>query len=777
MTTSRHSHKAACTEPLESRRLLAAGDPDFAFSTDGRTTLNFPGAALEIADTAVAPDGKVVVGGRKGTNMAVARLNSDGTLDTAFGNGGLFETDRRSEVTSVAVQGDGKIIVALGWDSQWDLDLHVGRLLQNGSGFDPAFGSNGIAHVGDRWSSSHTNDVMVQRDGKIIGAGSIRLGTLLVTDDFVVVRFNEDGSPDTTFGGGDGISEHGFGEDERIAAVTIDYNDDPGTNPRYGTIVAVGSYADRGFEEPGRFALLRLRPDGTPDSSFSGDGLLVSPDLSGAGIEAAADVVVQPGGRVVVAGTAGTADPNVRNFLIARYTAAGALDNSFGLAGGGVTELDFGNTRDEVGAIAIGYHGVLGNLVVAGSRNNQFALVALRPDGQLDTRFHGDGILTTTIPGHATGLFATGSLFPPNRRLVIAGGNGQVARHVDVGSVITVGTLQPQMYEQNQQATSFVVARTLALPFAETIILGTSGTATTRGANRDFNAENIIFGNGTTTVTHVVISANQTFVNVVLTPIDDTLVEGDETIGFTANTGIAYDAGSPNNTTLVVRDNDTTGGPVVISSGFLFETAPQRVTFRFSQNVAASVSAADFQVTGPTGVPPSTFSYDGVTNTATLSFNGILPNGDFTARAIAAGITNASGQPMPADHVLDFFFLGADANRDGRVNLQDFNRLAANFGTLGKTFSQGNFNYDTAGNVNLQDFNVLATWFGTALGSAAAPSRSLWPPRDGGPFADETDEGRASRFRQVLLAEAGRGTAPDDSLDESELRKLLDELA
>jgi uncharacterized delta-60 repeat protein len=716
-------------EPLASRLLLAAGDPDFSFSQDGRAALSFPGAPFVIADTAVAPDGKVVVAGKKGSNMAVARLNADGTLDTSFGTGGLFESGRHTEVTSVAVQGDGKIIVGLGEASDTNgpsFDLHLGRLRADGVDFDNTFGVGGVAIVSDDSNDFYASsivDVAIQRDGKIVGAGHVNT-ELGGDDDFAVVRYNANGTVDNTFGGGDAVAQHGFGGFERITSVTIDYNDNPTTNPLYGTIVAVGGLSTR-------FLLMRLRPSGLPDSSFAGDGLLISPEVSGAGGEHAIDVAVQPGGKIVVAGTAITSVESARNILVARYTAQGELDDTFGLAGGGVTELDLGNSRDEAGAIAVGFHAEVGNFVVAGSRNGRMVLVALRPNGQLDTRFSADGILDTGMPGQGTGLFATGSLFQPQRKLVIAGGSGEVGRFVDVGSVITVGTLQPQMFEQGQQPTNFVVARDVRLPFQETILLSTSGGVTTLGPNRDLNGQNIIFGNGLTTQTRVVIPTDATFVEVTLTPIDDALVEGDETIRFTAGTTLTYDAGTPNNATLVVRDNDNPGGPVITAAAFAFETAPQRVSFTFSQNVAASISAADFQLTGPAGMPPSTFSYDQVTNTATLSFTALLPDGDYTARAIAAGITNASGQPLPADHVLDFFFLSADANRDRAVNLQDFNRLAANFGQSGRTFSQGDFNYDDQ--VNLVDFNILAGRFGAAIAPSARPVAPEGPDDEGEP--------------------------------------------
>src|SRR5687768_2858368 len=424
-------------EPLEHRRLLSAGDPDAAFSGDGWATLSFPGAAFQIADTVVQADGKVVVAGQRGSNVAVARLNADGTLDTSFGSGGLFESDRRRRATSVAVQGDGNIVLGLGGAANQDnvpLDLHVARILANGSGFDPSFGASGIAHVGDRWSSSSIDDVVVQRDGKIVAAGWILTGIIFTESDFAIVRYNADGTLDTAFGGGDGVSEHGFGDWELATALTIDYNGHGAINPLYGTIVVVGQ---NGIS-PSRFTIVRLRTDGTLDPSFSGDGRLISPDLSGAGREYATDVVVQPGGKIVVSGSAVTADPNFSNFLVARYLSNGALDTSFGLGSGGVTEIGLGGTRSEAESLVTGY---LGGLLVGGSNHFNMAVLALTSNGQVDTRFGGDGILTTSVPGRNPGIFATGSLYAPIRKLVIAGGDGRVARYVDVGPVISIGSI------------------------------------------------------------------------------------------------------------------------------------------------------------------------------------------------------------------------------------------------------------------------------------------------------------------------------------------------
>ena len=91
----------------------------------------------------------------------------------------------------------------------------------------------------------------------------------------------------------------------------------------------------------------------------------------------------------------------------------------------------------------------------------------------------------------------------------------------------------------------------------------------------------------------------------------------------------------------------------------------------------------------------------------------MLPRGRYRATLLAAGVTTPQGAALAADHVLNFLFQPGDANNDGRVNLNDFNVLAANFGQSPRDFTQGDFNYD--GIVNLNDFNILAAQFGVTV--------------------------------------------------------------
>jgi len=173
---------------------------------------------------------------------------------------------------------------------------------------------------------------------------------------------------------------------------------------------------------------------------------------------------------------------------------------------------------------------------------------------------------------------------------------------------------------------------------------------------------------------------------------------------------------------------DTTA-PTVTSGQSLQQSAPQSLKFTFNENVGASLSTVDLlleNLTTASTISPGDLSlnYDGGTNTATFTFPdfsyGALPDGNYRATLQSGGITDPAGNPLAADHVLNFSFLAGDANFDNRVDSDDFNILAISFGLAGKTFSQGNFNYDALGVVDSDDFNILAGNFGVALGAGTS---------------------------------------------------------
>ena len=192
--------------------------------------------------------------------------------------------------------------------------------------------------------------------------------------------------------------------------------------------------------------------------------------------------------------------------------------------------------------------------------------------------------------------------------------------------------------------------------------------------------------------------------------------------------------------------------PAVNASSFLFDgvtlpAPPHRLTYTFSENVSASLGANDLlleNLTSGQTVPATSIavSYNAATNTATFTFpgftNGILPDGRYRATLLAAGVTDAAGNPLATNHVSNFYFLQGDANHDANVNLADFNVLAANFGQSNRIFSQGDFNYD--GQVNLNDFNILASRFGRTVAPSAGAGPSLPNAASKGTSRDALDD-------------------------------------
>jgi hypothetical protein len=165
------------------------------------------------------------------------------------------------------------------------------------------------------------------------------------------------------------------------------------------------------------------------------------------------------------------------------------------------------------------------------------------------------------------------------------------------------------------------------------------------------------------------------------------------------------------------------GSPSVLSSSFDFETQLSW-SFTFSRDVGASITADDLRLinytTGAT-YTASAVTWDAATRTARWTRTQPLPDGECNAVldqgkfATAAGVSNKAAYSQP------FFVLAGDANRDRKVNFDDLLVLASNYNTTGKTFSQGNFNYDANGKVNFDDLLILAANYNKSLAGTPAP--------------------------------------------------------
>ncbi|MFD4869391.1 calcium-binding protein [Streptomyces sp. NPDC058412] len=389
---------------LPGAALAAPGDPDPTFGGgDGIVTTDL-GASEAAADMVVQPDGKIVaVGGDASDfigNFAAVRYNADGSLDTTFGNGGRVSTDiagGSDTANGVALQADGKIVVVgisenLEGGIAW---FTVVRYHPDGS-LDTTFDGDGKA-VTDfgGGGADQGSDVAVQADGKIVAAGGV--GGV-----FALARYNAlDGSLDTTFDGDGKVFTDFGGLQEGSTAYGLALQAD-------GRIVAAGDTTEGLVRD---FALARYNADGSPDTTFSGDGR-VTTDL--AAMDTAQDVAVQADGRIVAVGGSGAGV-----FSLARYNAGGTLDTTFD--GDGRVTTNLGGPQGGSSAYDVVQQSD-GKLVAVGGGNGDFALARYLTNGSLDTGFGGgDGSVATNLGGAD---LAQSVALLPDGRLVAAGGGG-----------------------------------------------------------------------------------------------------------------------------------------------------------------------------------------------------------------------------------------------------------------------------------------------------------------------------------------------------------------
>jgi uncharacterized delta-60 repeat protein len=367
-----------------------AGSLDINFGPGGKVITNIDPINQSddrIAAMAIQTDGKIVVAGTSKlpdyptsyVPSIIMRYNVNGTIDNSFNFNGTF-LGYGVKFTAVAVQADGKIVGA-------GTNFSLIRLNPNGT-IDNSFGSGGTTSLP---LGTAAKVMAVQADGKIILAGTYSDGS---GKQFVISRFNSDGAPDNSFDG-DGYVITDFGSpEEEIRSVAIQTD---------GKIVATGYTVLAGST---RIALARYDVNGTLDNSFDGDGMLTA--SFGTTNDIGGGVAIQADGKIIVSGYANT------TAALARFTAAGVLDNSFDGDGKMVTTT-FVMPQEPL-SVAIQNDG---KIVVAPALPNDYGLLRFNSDGSPDNSFDGDGITTMDIAGN--GDRAKCMAIQGNGRIFVAG--------------------------------------------------------------------------------------------------------------------------------------------------------------------------------------------------------------------------------------------------------------------------------------------------------------------------------------------------------------------
>lgn len=383
-----------------------SGTLDPTFGTGGKVFTSFGSLRDEAYALAVQTDGKVVMAGMwqapsMGFDFALARYNTDGSLDSTFGTGGKVTTDIGvfDEAYAVTIQPDGKI-VAGGYTNTAPsgIDFAVVRYNANGT-LDTSFGTGGIVITNLGNNPTRIYALALQPDGKIIASGSEQFGN----DNFAIVRYNANGTLDTTFGTGGLVTETSNGD---IVARSLVIQSD-------GKILAGGDYL-----------LARYNPNGTLDQSFSSDGTLV---VQGGFVRS---TILQPDGRIIVTGS-GTGGGG---FAVARINADGTFDAPFGTNGIATTQVGTGGNGANAAVLEPD-----GRILTAGSAQGtggeDFALVRFNANGTLDPTFGTGGKVITSLTTNYDRSTAVALL--PDGRIVAAGlfGTGPGFTDADIALV------------------------------------------------------------------------------------------------------------------------------------------------------------------------------------------------------------------------------------------------------------------------------------------------------------------------------------------------------
>lgn len=348
------------------------------YNTDGTLDITFDGdgkvfTSIGVQDFAqsvvIQPDGKILAVGQAGFSgvgyrLAVARYNSDGSLDTSFDADGIAVESAPIDAQeySAALQADGKLVIT-GWsgDSSAPIPTIV-RLNPNGS-FDTGFDGDGRVLGLPGCTYCYFFDGQVQPDGKIVAVGFDYIESTGGRAG-LIARYNSDGTLDTTFDtDGVKIFDAGFSV-TRFNSVLLQ-NDNK--------IVAGGLLSS---SPAPKLFLARFNPDGSFDTSFDTDGI-ASVTMPGSTQASDGQVAIQANGKIVLSG-------GVSDFYVVRFQANGSIDNSWGT--GGIVTTDLGSS-DNCNSILIQPDG---KIVAAGvtfvSAQNTFALV----------RYIGDSVATST---------------------------------------------------------------------------------------------------------------------------------------------------------------------------------------------------------------------------------------------------------------------------------------------------------------------------------------------------------------------------------------------
>jgi uncharacterized delta-60 repeat protein len=415
-----------------------AGTLDPTFGKGGIFISNFKQSGLGstfLNAVAIQSDGKILLGGSTPNGGAVVRLNTNGTLDSTFGVGGIANFGNAGlQAFAIVIQPDGKILAA----GDGDLTGFVARLNIDGS-LDTTFGTAGIA----------TPSSVISQPGLSDGLALQANGEILLTGSGLMAQLTSAGQLDTTFGAGGFVAL----ASQIVTAIALQSDGK--------ILVTTGAGAPTEIFPPFSLAptpqagaIARYNANGSLDKTFGASG-------QAACVASAAALAIQSDGKILVAGTitsalltttgfGRTVAANRTGFGVVRYNSNGSIDKTFN---GGIAITGFGSSFPAGNGFALAIQSN-GEIVVAGQAGtlgaslafnlSSFALVRYTTAGKLDTTFGRNGTVITTI-GQGNISFVSALVVQGDGKIVAAGNSGP-----------------PPPYVGGQYVPNFAVARYLA---------------------------------------------------------------------------------------------------------------------------------------------------------------------------------------------------------------------------------------------------------------------------------------------------------------------------
>ncbi len=393
-------------------RFWADGSPDLSFQWNSKTLLEMGNGPAVAQAVVLDAAGNIVMAGYAtqtgDERFALARLLPDGNPDLSFGTAGRLFTDfgaAKEQANAVVIQPDGRIIAAGFTGAGRKAEYALARYLPNGT-LDPAFGVGGKVVTPIDTLSDIIWDLALQSDGKIVVCGSSADPmSFNFPADFVMVRYNTDGSLDQNFG------------TKGIQRIDVLGDNDV---PRAIKIYPSGRMLVAGFatESPRiKVVLIRLRSNGALDNFFGTGGGISSLDVTTYG-NFCQDLDFATDGKILLTGMAENVD--FRDVFVMRLSENGIVDNTFGQNGKVLRSLT--PKDDNAYAISVRPDGkilIAGDTRAGDAFTGNMALFQFNPDGTDDTNFGQNGSLHTDV---STSLeLAHSILVQPDNSLMLAG--------------------------------------------------------------------------------------------------------------------------------------------------------------------------------------------------------------------------------------------------------------------------------------------------------------------------------------------------------------------